>query len=88
MDEFAGELSLQGGVLDGHTGVGAKRIAERELIPVAPGALRYEVQMVGAATRMRLAKPMHFLRQVGRVEIAESSERLKAAPALLEIADA
>lgn len=51
MGEFARELSLQGGVLDCHAGVGAEQIAERELIPVALGALRHEVQMVGSVAQ-------------------------------------
>lgn len=43
---------------------------------------------MGAAARMRLAEPVHLLRQVGRVEVVEAGKRLETFPRLFEIANA
>ena len=43
---------------------------------------------MGAATRMRLAEPVHLGWKIWRIEIAKATNRLKARSRLLEIANA
>ena len=82
-----GQVALQGGAVGGKPGIGAEAIAEGQLVVKSRGAGRDEVQMMGAASRIRLAEPVHLIGQVRRVEVAEAGGRCEADAGALKVAD-
>src|SRR5436305_6419572 len=82
------KIAFQRLVLGGELRVGAEAVAERKLVPKTAGARRNEMQVMGAPRRVGLAEPVHLLGQVGRVEVAELSERAEALASALKVVHA
>jgi hypothetical protein len=82
------EAPLERSVRAGERGLGSQPVAKVELVAEASGVGRHEVQMVGSPARMRLAEPVHLVRPVRRVEVAEPRQRPEAGSRGAQIVDA
>src|SRR5258708_30779722 len=83
-----GEPLLQRRVVDSERWVATQLVAKCELVPEAWRACRDEMEVMRSPCGARVAEPVHLGRAVGRVEVAQLRQRLKARARGGEITDA
>src|SRR5258708_19432114 len=83
-----GEPLLQRRVVDSERWVATQLVAKCELVPEAWRACRDEMEVMRSPCGARFAEPVHLGRAVGRVEVAQLRQRLKARARGGEITDA